>query len=47
MRYGNPDMPILGTLENEFQSSLSSKMKNLMLHFYSGFPFKFNYAKLP
>ena len=38
LRYGNPDMLILGTLKIKLQisSSWSSKMKNLILLFYQG-----------
>ena len=47
LRYGNPDIQILGTLKNKFQISiyLTPNMKNLMLHFGSGFPFYIDFCK--
>ena len=47
LRYGNPDIQILGTLKNKFKISifLTLNMKNLVLLFKSGFTLHFNLAK--
>ena len=47
LRYGNPDMLFLGTLKNKFHFSrfLTINMQNLMLFFWSGFPFNSKCAK--
>ena len=48
LRYGNPDMLFLGTLKNKFHFSrfLTINMQNLMLVFWSGFPFNSKLSKL-
>ena len=48
LRYGNPDMLFLGTLKNKFHFSrfLTINMQNLMLIFWSGFPFNSKLSKL-
>ena len=44
LRYGNPDMLFLGTLKNKFhfQWFLTINKQNMVLLFWSGFPFDLN-----